>query len=329
MATFKALRVYRDGESVKNRIEFMELDDLDEGEVVIRSAYSSVNYKDALGATGAGRILKRFPMVAGIDVSGTVVSSKSDRFQEGQKVLVTGCGLGENHDGGYSEMVRVPAPWVVPIPDGLTPREAMILGTAGFTAGLCVHRLEQNGLKPDKGPVVVTGASGGVGSLAVSMLVTRGYEVIAVSGKKEQHDRLKELGAEQVLTVEELELGKNPLETARFGGAIDNVGGAVLEGLIRHTNLWGSIASVGLAMDFKFSNTVMPFILRGVSLLGISSTNCPYDLRCEVWKSLSGDLKPKALESFVAKETNLEGLNKVFNDMLERKTVSRTLVKLS
>lgn len=328
MDKFKALKVYDSDGKIWNQVESMGLEDLDDGDVLIKSAFSSVNYKDALGATGAGRILKKFPLVAGIDVSGTVVTSSHPAFKEGDQVLVTGCGLGESHHGGYSEFVRVPGAWVVPLPETLSLKEAMILGTAGFTAGLCIQRLEQNGQQPDKGPIVVTGASGGVGSLGVSMLAAKGYEVIAVSEKPEQYPRLKAIGASTVTNIEGLALGSKALEAARFGGAIDNVGGAVLEGLLRHTKLWGSIASVGLAMDFKFSNTVMPFILRGVSLLGISSTNCPYDLRCQVWKSLSTQLKPKNLDSFVTGECGLEGLQEVFTQMLGRKTNGRHIVKM-
>ena len=329
MNSFKALRVYNEEGIVSNRVETIKLEDLGAGEVVIKSAYSSINYKDALGATGVGKILKSFPLNAGIDVSGQVISSDDPKFKEGDKVLVTGCGLGEVHDGGYSEVVRVPSSWVVPLPDSLSLREAMIYGTAGFTAGLCVNRLKHNGMVPGKGPVVVTGASGGVGSLAVSMLAKQGFEVIAVSGKEAQYDRLKELGASQVVSIDQLELGKSPLGKGRFGGAIDNVGGAVLEGILSHVNLWGSVASVGLALDYKFSATVMPFILRGVSILGISSTNCPYELRQQVWKSLSDELKPGDLESYVSRVCKLEDLNQAFNDMLDRKTTGRMILELN
>lgn len=329
MERFRALRVYNEDGVVSNRIESLSLDDLSKGNLVIRSAYSSVNYKDALGATGVGKILKTFPLNAGIDVAGTVVSSESIKYKEGDKVLVTGCGLGEEHDGGYSEYVRVPSSWAVPLPDNLSLRESMIYGTAGFTAGLCLHRLRHNGVMPEMGPVVVTGASGGVGSLSVNLLSNAGFEVIAVSGKEDQYDKLKSLGASKVVSVEGLELGSRPLEKARYAGAIDNVGGEVLEGLIRHTHLWGSIASVGLALDFKFSSTVMPFILRGVSLLGISSTNCPYELRKNVWATLAGELKPKDMDQFVGGQCDLDSLNHVFNSMLDRKTAGRYLVTLN
>lgn len=327
MDSFKAYRVFEEDGRVTGRLVSLHLDELDAGEVVIHSAYSSVNFKDALGATGRGKILKRFPMNGGIDVSGRVLVSASPRFKPGDEVVVTGCGLGENHDGGYSEVVRVPADWVVPLPSGLTLEEAMIFGTAGFTAALCVHRLQMNDQTPTKGPIVVTGASGGVGSMAVSMLASQGFEVIAVTGKTEQHGFLRELGAAQVCGVEDLKLGNRPLESARFGGAIDNVGGDVLAGLIPAINLWGNVASVGLASSPQLSTTVMPFILRGVSILGISSTNAPMPLRQKLWQRMASDLKPKSLHKIHTGTTSLNEMADVFAAMLERKTIGRTIVK--
>ncbi len=325
--TFRALRVLKEGVNQSQLIS-MEVDQLAPGNVLIEAAWSSINYKDALAITGRGKILKRFPSNPGIDVAGVVKQSDDRRYPVGMPVLVTGCGLGENQDGGLAQYVRVPADWVIPLPEHLSARDAMIYGTAGFTVGICLHRLLLNDQTPDKGPMVVTGASGGVGSLAVAMLAKLGFEVIAVSGKDDQKDRLRELGAPRVLRPEELELGQKPLESVRFGGAIDNVGGPLLEGILRHVNLWGNVASVGLAGGHNLQATVMPFILRGVSILGISSTNCPRPLREEIWKKLSGEWKPNSLDVFVKREIGLDAVTLAAEQMLDRQSTGRTLVRL-
>ncbi len=277
MNKFRALRIHRDDGRIEPRFEELTLDQLAKGEVVIRVAYSTINYKDALAATGAGPILRRFPLVGGIDLSGEVVSSEDSRYQAGQKVLVTGCGLSETHDGGYSEYARVRGDWVIPLPPGLDERAAMQLGTAGFTAALAIHRMEQNGQAPGNGPVLVTGATGGVGSLAVNMLAGRGYEVVALTGKPDAADYLREIGIARVLLRQELEFGSRPLEKALWAGAVDNLGGETLAWLTRTVDFWGNIASIGLASGPELHTTVMPFILRGVNLLGIKSrrpANC-------------------------------------------------------
>lgn len=325
---FRALRVLKDGVN-QSQLVTMEWDQLAPGNVLIEAEWSSINYKDALAITGRGKILKKFPSNPGIDVAGRVKQSDDPRYPVGMPVLVTGCGLGENQDGGLAQYVRVPADWVIPLPQGFSPRDAMIFGTAGFTVGICLHRLLRNDQTPDKGPMVVTGASGGVGSLAVAMLAKLGFEVIAVSGKDEQKEQLRALGAARVMRPEELELGQKPLENVRFGGAIDNVGGSLLEGILRHVNLWGNVASVGLAGGHTLTATVMPFILRGVSILGISSTNCPRPLREEIWKKLAGEWKPKSLEVFVNREITLDAVTMAAEEMLERKTSGRTLVRLT
>ncbi len=327
--TFKGLRVYNEDGRIFSKVDDLTLEQLSPGEVIIKGAYSSINYKDALGATGKGKIQKSFPLVAGVDVSGTVVSSQDPKIKIGSSVLVTGCGLGETHDGGFSEYIRVPASWVVPLPEGLSLREAMILGTAGFTAGLCLHRLLQNDQSPEMGPVVVTGASGGVGCFAIQLLHSMGFSVIAVSGKPDKYEFLKSLGAQEVLSLQELQLGSRPLESVRFGGAIDNLGGASLEGIVRHTQLRGNIAVVGLAQSPNFSNTVMPLILRGVSLLGVSSTNCPMDLRRKIWQHLATDWKPQQVEQIATRETTLAGLLDAFTDLLGRKIHGRIIVNLT
>ena len=328
MERFKAFRVYNTNGNIQGRVEALDLDALSPGEVVIRSGYSSVNYKDALGATGAGKILRHFPMVAGVDVAGVVVSSSDSRFKPGSAVLVTGCGFGEEHDGGYAEYARVPADWVVPLPKGLTLREAMLLGTAGFTAALCVHRMEINGLKPEDGPVVVTGATGGVGSVAIDILSRLGYHVAAVTGKESEHAYLKELGASEILDRKKIDFGSRPLEKAIWGGAIDNVGGDILAWLTRTVKPWGSIASVGLPGGIELRTTVMPFILRGISLLGINSTGCPMPLRRKLWERLATDLHPRHLDRIVSQTVTLEELPNVFDTILNGRIRGRTLVKI-
>jgi NADPH2:quinone reductase len=328
MEKFKAFRVYNENGKIQGRVEPLDLESLSPGEVVIRSSYSSVNYKDALGATGAGKILRRFPMVAGVDVAGKVVTSSDARYKPGDAVLVTGCGFGEEHDGGYSEYARLPANWVVPLPKGLTLREAMSLGTAGFTAALCIQRLETNGLKPENGPVVVTGATGGVGSVAVDLLSKLGYRVTAVTGKQSEHDYLKQLGATEILDRKKIDYGSRPLEKAVWGGAIDNVGGDMLAWLTRTVQPWGSIAAVGLAGGFELHTTVMPFILRGVNLLGINSAGCPMPLRLKIWERLATDLHPRHIDKIVARTVSLDELPGVFDTLLKGGTRGRTLVKI-
>ncbi|MDH3830544.1 MAG: YhdH/YhfP family quinone oxidoreductase [Gammaproteobacteria bacterium] len=329
MDSFRALRVHKNTDgTVRAALQALTLDDLSPGEVVIRSRYSSVNYKDALAATGNGRILRRFPLVAGVDVAGEVSASVDGRFREGDQVLVTGCGLGESHDGGFSEVVRVPADWVVPLPPGMTLFDAMMLGTAGFTAALAIDRMEQNGLVAAQGQVVVSGASGGVGSVAIDLLSGRGYEVVALSRKLQVTDYLQSLGAAEVLDAKVAAASGKPLETARWAGAIDNVGGTVLEWLIRTVQPWGSIASIGLAGGAELHTTVMPFILRGVSILGITSANCPMQRRLKVWQRLVTDLQPQHLASIVAGQVTLDELPAVFETLLSGEHHGRYIVDL-
>lgn len=328
MAPFRAFRVDRQGGDVHAEVVDLSLDDLSAGDVVIRAHYSGINYKDALAVTGRGRILRRFPLVAGVDVSGTVIRSGDARYAEGDAVLVTGCGLGESHDGGFSEVVRVPADWVVPLPHGLSLRDAMLLGTAGFAAALAIDRMEQNGQVPALGPVVVTGASGGVGSIAIDLLCGKDYEVVALSRKPDTDGYLALLGASRVIDAQVMGDSKAPLESAQWGGAIDNVGGEVLAWLTRTVRPWGNIASIGLAGSDRLNTTVMPFILRGVSLLGISSANCPMQRRQEVWQRLATDLKPRHLDSIVAGEAGLAELPGVFDKVLSGAHRGRFLVKI-
>lgn len=329
MKTFKAFRVHEEDGKVVARHENLTLDDLGEGDVVIRAEFSSINYKDALAATGAGRIMKRFPLVGGIDVAGTVLESADERYAPGDAVLVTGCGLGEDHDGGYAECARVQGDWVIPMPEGLDAWHAMCLGTAGFTAALAVHRLEHNGLAPDRGKVVVTGATGGVGSLAVDMLSGRGYEVSALTGKASAADYLTSLGASEILIRGEEDYGRRPMEKARWAAAVDNLGGETLTWLTRTVDWWGSIASIGLAESHELHTTVMPFILRGVNLLGINSVQTPRPLREAVWARLATDLKPRHLDVIGTRTVALSELDGVFGEYLEGSVRGRTVVDLS
>jgi acrylyl-CoA reductase (NADPH) len=329
MSSFKAFRIHSETGKVAARFESLTLNDLAPGDVVIRVTHSDINYKDALAATGAGKILRRFPLVGGIDLAGVVESSADARFRPGDPVLVTGCGLSETHDGGYAQFARVPGEWVIPIPKGLDAFTAMAIGTAGFTAGLAIHRMEQNGQAPQGGPIAVTGASGGVGSIAVDMLAARGYRVVAVSGKADAKAYLRELGASEVLKREELDLGSRPLENARFAGAIDNLGGDTLAWLTRTVDLWGNIASIGLASSAELKTTVMPFILRGVALLGINSSATRREWRLAVWQRIATDLKPRHLERIVTRTIDFEELPKAFPAYLEGRVTGRTVVRIT
>jgi len=328
MDQFRAFRVHQDGDETLARIDTIGLDDLGDGDVVIRACWSDVNYKDALAATGKGRIMRRFPMVGGIDVAGYVARSGDARYAEGDPVLVTGFGLGEEHDGGYAQYVRVPADWVVPLPEGLSLRDSMALGTAGFTAALAVDAMEHNFQTPELGPVLVNGATGGVGSFAIDMLAGLGYRVTAFTGKREREDYLKALGASELLVRGEVELGTRPLERALWGGAVDNVGGAELGWITRTVRPGGNIASIGLAGGIALETTVMPFILRGVNLLGINSVHVPHDRRVRVWNRLANDLRPRHLDRIVTRTVDLDGLGEVFDDYIAGTVTGRTVVRV-
>jgi acrylyl-CoA reductase (NADPH) len=326
---FQAFRIHSEGGRIVSRFEQIALEDLSPGEVVIRVTHSGINYKDALAATGAGKILRRYPLVGGIDLAGVVESSADPRYQVGEGVLVTGCALSETHDGGYAQFARVQGDWVIPLPAGMSAFEAMALGTAGFTAALAIHRMEHNGQRPEGGPIVVTGASGGVGSVAVDMLATRGYRVIALSGKADATQYLKDLGAHEVLSRQQLDLGTRALETARYGGAIDNLGGEFLTWLTRTVDFWGNIASIGLAAGPALNTTVMPFILRGVSLIGINSSATPREWRLAVWQRIGTDLKPRHLKKIVTRTIEFAELPQAFPAYLEGAVTGRTVVRIA
>lgn len=326
MNTFRAFRVFDEDGQVQGRIVQATLDELSAGAVVIKAEYSSVNYKDAMAATGAGKILRHFPLIPGIDVSGTVESSEDPRFRPGDPVLVTGYDLGVANDGGYSQYVRVPADWVVPTPAALSAFDVMAIGTAGFTAALSIVELERNGLKPPSGPIIVTGATGGVGSVAVQCLAALGYEVTALTGKDGEIGYLRSIGAKDVLLRSAVQASTRPLEKATWAGAIDPVGGETLAWLTRTMMYQGSIAASGLTGGIEVHTTVVPFILRGVKLLGIDSVMCPMDLRREVWRRLATDMKPASLPTS-AREIGLSDLPDAFATLLKGAARGRFVVK--
>jgi len=328
MKTFAAFRIHEANGKVSARFEDLELEALSPGDVVIDVEYSDINYKDALAATGAGRILRRYPLVGGIDLAGVVRTSTDARHRPGDAVLVTGSGLSETQDGGYSEVARVPGDSVIAMPRGLDAFRAMALGTAGFTAALAIHRMEHNGQAPARGPVVVTGATGGVGSIAIDMLAGRGYEVIAVTGKAESADYLKSLGASQVILREALPTGSRPLETTRYAGVIDNVGGEMLANLLRQVDFWGNVASIGLAGGANLETTVLPFILRGVNLLGINSSATRRAERLAVWERIAGDCAPRHLDRIVTRTIAFADLPGAFQPHIDGKVTGRTVVKI-
>ena len=325
MEKFKAYRIFDENGKGRGRLVDMTLDELDAGAVVIKVAYSSVNFKDALAGTGAGRIVRRYPCVGGIDSSGTVVSSADSRFKPGDEVICTSYDFAMSHDGGYAGYARVPGDWVVPLPAGLTLFDAMAIGTAGYTSALAVHLLEHNGMAPGNGKVVVNGATGGCASIAIDMLAGRGYAVTAVTGKAGEHDYLRKIGAVEVLGRDALKLGTRPLEKGVWAAAFDSVGGEQLSALTRSMQQHGLIASFGNAGGIELNTTVLPFILRGVRLIGVDSGYTPMDIRRRVWQRLATDLKPRHLNDIVRTVT-LDQLPATFAAMLKQETRGRTIV---
>jgi putative YhdH/YhfP family quinone oxidoreductase len=328
MISFRAYRIFEENGKSQGRFTNLTLNDLAAGEVVIKTHYSSINYKDALAATGAGKVIRKFPCVGGIDVSGVVASSTDVRFKAGDEVLVTGYDMGVAHDGGYAEYVRVPADWAVHLPQGLTLFEAMAFGTAGFTAGLAIHRLQQNELTPENGKVIVTGATGGVGSLAIAMMSQLGYHSVAMTGKQSERDYLLSIGAREVLLRTEVDFkSTRPLEKAQWAGALDGVGGDTLAWLARTMQQEGAIASYGNAAGVELHTTVFPFILRGVKLLGVDSAATRMPLREKIWQRLAGDLKPKTLPE-ITQTVPFAKLDEVFPRMLRGEARGRTVVEM-
>lgn len=325
---FKAFLIEQKEGKVSSGFVGMEEAQLDVGEVTIAVAYSGINYKDALAATGAGRIIRRFPCIGGVDLAGLVVKSESPDFAPGDAVLATSYDIGVAHHGGYAEMARIPAKWVLKLPAGLSLRAAMALGTAGFTAGLAVARMEHNGLRAENGPVIVSGATGGVGSVAVEILAKAGYTVHALTGKADATEYLKQLGASEVVLRSSLDLAKiKPLDKAIWAGAVDNLGGDVLAWMASTMRIGGTLASIGLAASIDLKTTVMPFILRGVSLLGIDSVNCPMTTRVDVWQRLAADWNPEKVLA-QAHEIEFADLPGVFDDFLQARVKGRVVVRI-
>ncbi|WP_019911658.1 acrylyl-CoA reductase family protein [Paenibacillus sp. HW567] len=326
---FQALVVDK-SETFSVAVKPVTLAELPAGEVLIHVAYSSVNYKDGLASIPNGNILRNYPFIPGIDLSGIVVSSADPRFHEGQSVIATSYGIGVSHYGGFSEYARIPAEWVLPLPEGLTLREAMIYGTAGFTAAMSVQALEDHGTAPDKGKVLVTGATGGVGGSAVAMLAKKGYHVAASTGRTEEAAYLQALGAAEVLSREDVSGGAGkPLDKQLWQAAVDSVGGAPLAAVLSKIAYGGAVAASGLTAGTAVPTTVLPFILRGVSLLGIDSVSCPMELRLNIWERMATDLKPDSLEALIDREIPLTELPSALEDILKSRTRGRVLVRLS
>ena len=328
MSTFKAYLTTQEGKTSRTALVDFSVDQLDAGEVLIEVDYSTVNYKDALSATGAGRIIRRFPCIGGIDLAGTVASSTDAAFKTGDKVIAHSYDVGVAHHGGYAQTARIPASWLVPVPAGMSTFDAMTFGTAGFTAAQAVHRMQHVGLHPAMGPVLVNGATGGVGMVAIEILAKLGYDVVAVTGKEKDVDLLKALGAKDVLIRGQFEMTEKPLGAETYAGAVDNLGGEQLSWLTRVMKVGGTIASIGLAQGWEVKTTVMPFILRGVSLLGVDSVNCPMTLRRELWAKLANEWKCDKLASH-CRTVSFEALPSVFDAYVKGAVTGRTVVKVA
>jgi NADPH2:quinone reductase len=328
MDKFRAFRIDEPDGRIQAGFRELSLDDLTPGNVVIRVSHSTINYKDALAATGKGKILRRYPLNGGIDLAGIVVSSEDEAFPPGTEVLMNGCGLSETVDGGYSEYARVDSHGLVRVPDGMSCLDAMRIGTAGYTAALAIHRMEENGQTPAQGPVVVTGATGGVGSVAIDMLAGRGYEAVAVTGKAAEEAYLKSIGASRLLLRDDIDFGRRPLERAEWAGAIDNLGGDYLAWLTRTMKYGGNIASIGLAASAELHTTVVPFILRAVCLLGINSVDTPEDLRRAVWQRIGNDLMPRHLDAIGHRVISFDELPGAFEAYIDGAVTGRTVVEI-
>ncbi|MGN8646599.1 NADPH:quinone oxidoreductase family protein [Gracilibacillus sp. HCP3S3_G5_1] len=326
---FRALVVNKQNDDFSVKVDQLNLHELPEGEVLIRVHYSGINYKDSLATIPDGNVVRNYPMVPGIDLAGVVISSDDPQFKEGDKVIATSYEIGVSHFGGYSEYARIPSKWIVPLPEGLSLKEAMIIGTAGFTAALSVQRLEENNATPEKGKVLVTGATGGVGSFAVSILASLGYQVEASTGKETAHDYLRKLGADTIVSREEVYDGKiRALAKQKWAAAVDPVGGEPLASILSQLQYGGSVAVSGLTAGTNLPSTVFPFILRGVNLLGIDSVYCPMETRVKTWERLATDIKPVNLEELIAQEVSIEELTDVLPTLLEGRVRGRVLVKL-
>ncbi|AUS85998.1 acryloyl-CoA reductase [Lysinibacillus capsici] len=325
---FSALVVNKD-DAFTVKVNKLTLEDLPKGEVLIKVSYSGINYKDSLASIPDGKIVTSYPFVPGIDLAGTVVSSEDSRFKIGDEVIATSYEIGVSHFGGFSEYARIPAQWIVPLPKGLSLKEAMVIGTAGFTAALSVQKLEENGIHPEKGKILVTGATGGVGSFAVSILSTLGYQVEASTGKESEHEYLQSLGATTIVNREEVYDGKiKALGKQKWAAAVDSVGGEPLASLLSQIQYGGAVACSGLTAGTQLPTSVFPFILRGVSLLGVDSVYCPMDIRLNIWHRLATDFKPANLNDFIQQEVTLQQLPDVLPILLKGQARGRILVAL-
>ena len=328
MENCKAYKIFNVNNKIEGRLSEVPVAEIGHGEVVFKNAYSSVNFKDALAATGrGGKIIRNYPLIGGIDAAGLVVSSSDSRFKPGDEVICTSYGMGVAHDGGFAEFCRVPADWIVPLPRGLTLFDAMALGTAGYTAGLAIELLELNGMAPNNGKVLVNGATGGVASLAIDMLAAKGYTVTAITGKPDGQDYLGKLGVKEILDRKTMEFGTRPLEKPLWAAALDSVGGEQLGWLTRTVQPQGAIASFGNAGGIELNTTVLPFILRGIRLIGIDSAATPMPLRRRVWERLASDLIPRHLGD-IAQVIGLADLPEYFERMLNGDIRGRAVVKL-
>jgi|TARA_B110000438_G_scaffold295287_1_gene338065 NADPH2:quinone reductase len=328
MKKFRAFQITETDHQIIGTLKNISMKDVNEGDVTIRVTHSTINYKDALAATGKGKILRRYPLIGGIDLAGVVEESLATNFKKGDRVLVNGCGLSETRDGGYAEYAKVNKDSIILIPNNMSAYQAMQLGTAGYTAALAIHQMEQNGQTPANGPILVTGATGGVGSVAINMLSSKGYEVVALTGKTDKLEYLKNIGANQVLMRDDLDYGKRPLEKAVWGGAIDNLGGESLAWLMRTMQYGGNIACIGLAASHKLEATVMPLILRAVNLLGINSVDTPRELRMQVWERIGKDLFPKQLDIIAPNMISFDELPLAFDAFIEGTVTGRMVVKI-
>lgn len=331
--SFKAFRIGQTGESGSASVEgrFVSMDEtaLDAGDVLIRVECAAVNHKDALAASGRARIVRRLPCVGGIDLAGTVVQSAAPRFRPGDWVIATGYGLGVAHHGGYAEYALLPGGWLQPLPAGFSPQEAMAIGTAGFAAALAISRMESLGLKPETGPVIVSGASGGVGSLAIDMLAGKGYEVVALTGKPDRAEWLKSLGASRVMLREDLAPEvKRPLDKGWWAGAVDVLGGSVLAWMLATCKPGGVVASVGAVADPELTTSILPFVSRGVSLVGVDSVYAGFGVREKIWARLAGDLRPGHLAALM-RTVAFDDLPNVFEDLIAALATGRTVVQIA
>ena len=325
---FKCFRIDQEDDKIVSGLQSTSMDEINPGEVILKTEYSSINYKDALAATGKGKILRTFPLIGGVDVAGEVVDSDDPRFSPGDKVIAACSGLSETNDGGYTEYARISSEAAIELPKQIDTRTAMAIGTAGFAAGLAIFKMKLNKQTPEMGPIVVTGATGGVGSIAIDMLSSSGFETTAITRKKTHDEYLKAIGTTNIVCLEEMEVGERPLEKAQFGGGIDNVGGDLLSWVLRSTVPEGNVASIGLAADFKLPTNVMPFILRGVNLLGVNSTTLPNAIKQEVWDDIASNMSPQKIDQIVTKEVTLEELPDQFQAFIEGSIVGRVLVKV-